>query len=106
MPRFELTDYQNIEMDFEYQDLLRKIKHDGEWHVEAMKLMEGSKLKTELMHMNLKTVSFFNVEQSKHVNWFSMAGSAVEQEYFSTPSEQHELFLAVSKIKDIVSKYK
>lgn len=106
MPRFDMMDYQNIELTYEHQDLLRKVKHDGVLHIDTDKLLDD-RLKMQLKHMGLQKASFYHLYENKFSKWFVMAGSAVENDdHFLKLPVQQQLYLAVNSVKNVISKYK
>lgn len=103
MPGFKMNEYKNIELDFEYMQLLRDIAKHKQVGVDVT--TEKGTAGISHRFNKLKYVRYFFINENQYGIWYCMAGTVQPDETMDDTEHNYKLNMAVNKVKNIVKKY-
>lgn len=106
MPMFLYADYESVPMDYEYDELIKRILKLNEfgWHTP---FVDGPNMKSSYEINGVKYCKFFFIRETekKDALWFLAVGTTQDGEDFESPYHKTILRNAKNKVENIVYQF-
>lgn len=104
MPKFKYSEYQNTNVDLEFNHLADSIYEKKEVAIRVDEMPQG-KLRTCYEYEGFEFLRYYYLKQDKNAMWFIMVGTAAEDEPMDSVHQRRKIFLAVNNVKNIIRGY-
>lgn len=107
MKNFDISNYKNLPVDFDYNEHLSSIYEDRrrQHGIDIGVEFASEKLRDIYLFENLKYCRYHFLHYSDEGMWFALIGTTQDGENFNDTRHKQQIYFSVTKIKNIIKKY-